>query len=147
MKDHDKPILLIEDSADDALLLERAIRAAGVENRIVTTDTGDDGVCYLKGEGNYTDREKFPLPGVVLVDMKLPGKTGFEILEWMRGRPELRGILVVAVTGYREIGQVQRAYDLGAATFLTKTVSREDVTNLIRGFQGYWALQPPSSGV
>jgi CheY-like chemotaxis protein len=136
-----KPILQVEDSEDDALLLKLAFRKIGVVNRIITVPNGDEAIGYLKGDGPYSDRDKFPRPGVVLVDLKLPGTDGFAVLDWIKHQPVQDSMLILAITGHHEIGQVNRAYSLGARSFLTKPVNAEDIANLVKGFPGYWTLQ------
>src|SRR5258706_12659640 len=115
-----QPILQVEDSEDDARFLQGVFQKAGVINPIITVKNGDEAICYLKGEGAYANRDKFPMPGVLLLDLRLKGTSGFDVLEWMRHQTNLKGILILVITGYHEIGQVNRAYALGAHSFLTK---------------------------
>jgi CheY-like chemotaxis protein len=138
-----KSILQVEDSEDDALLLQLAFKKAGVANPIITVSSGDEAICYLKGEGAYSDRDQFPIPKVILVDLKLPGLSGFQVLEWMKRQPQLKGILIFAITGHHEIGQVNRAYSLGARSFLTKPFDAQDVANLVKAFKGFWVFNRP----
>jgi CheY-like chemotaxis protein len=138
-----KPILQVEDSHDDALFLQSVFQKAGVTNPIITVKNGDEAICYLKGEGAYVTRDKFPLPGVLLVDLRLPGTSGFDVLEWVMAQPNLKGILILAITGHHEMGHVSRAYALGAHSFLTKPIKEEDVANLTKAFKGYWTFRQP----
>jgi CheY-like chemotaxis protein len=84
-------ILLLEDSDDDAVLLKRAFSRAGLENPVYVVKSVDLAIGYLSGQGPFSDREKYPLPAVVLVDLILPERSGFELLEWIRLQPELKG--------------------------------------------------------
>lgn len=135
-----KPILQVEDSADDARLLELAFQKAGVTNQIITVQNGEEAICYLKGEGIYADRDKFPMPGVILLDLKLPGISGFEVLAWGKQQSYSKGILIVAISGHSEISQVNHAYSLGAHSFLTKPINEEDIVNLTKAFKPYWTF-------
>lgn len=135
-----RSILLIEDSPDDALLVQRAFRKSGGEARIRVLDNGEKALAYLAGEGDYADRVRFPLPDLMLLDLKLPRLSGFEVLEWLRGQPGLKRLPVVILTGSREAADVDRAADLGANSYLVKPVGFEALLNLVQAFQSYWKL-------
>jgi CheY-like chemotaxis protein len=135
-----RSILLIEDSADDALLVQRAFRKLGGETRIRVLDNGEKAVAYLGGEGDFADRVRFPLPDLMLLDLKLPRRSGFEVLEWLRGQPGLRRLPVVVLTGSREAADVERAADLGANSYLVKPVGFDALLELVDAFQSYWRL-------
>jgi CheY-like chemotaxis protein len=134
-------ILQIEDSEEDAALLVKVFKRAGVKNPVVTLRNGDAAIRYLKGEGVYAARDRFPLPGILLVDLKLPGISGLELLEWVRDQPHLKDVLVLAISGYDELWRVKRAYASGARSFLTKPFIEEDVRNLVKVFSGYWVVE------
>ncbi len=135
-----KPILLVEDSDDDARLLSLVFRKAGITNQIITAPNGKEAIWYLKGEGAYADRDRFPMPDVVLLDLKLPGISGFDVLEWVIWQSSLRKILIIVISGHSEIFQVKLAYALGAHLFLTKPINEEDVANLTKAFKEYWTI-------
>src|SRR5579883_2465504 len=109
-----KPILLAEDFPDDARILQTVLKKAGVLNPIFVVSDGAEALDYLKGEGFYADRTRFPLPAVLLLDLKMPKLDGFSVLEWCKAQPFLKDMLVVVLTGHREINAVNRAYSLGA---------------------------------
>lgn len=142
-----KPILQVEDSDDDARLLQLVFQKAGVTNEIITLNSGDEAIRYLKGEGAYTDRSQFPVPGVLLLDLKLPGTNGFEVLEWIKREALPIEMLMVAISGYSEIFTVNRAYQLGARSFLTKPIREQDVANLLNTFKGYWMFDRPGGQI
>ncbi|HEX2222963.1 MAG TPA: response regulator [Thermoanaerobaculia bacterium] len=135
-----RSILLVEDNPDDALLLQRAFRKLGDESRIRVLNNGENALAYLAGEGDYADRVRFPLPDLMLLDLKLPRRSGFEVLEWLRGQPGLRRLPVVVLTGSREAADVERAADLGANSYLVKPVGFEALLELVAAFQSYWRL-------
>lgn len=135
-------VLQVEDSSDDARLLELAFRKAKVSNPLLTVDSAEKAISYFKGEGIYADREKFPLPGILLVDLKLPGIDGFELVERLMKLSLLQEILVLMISGHHEVYQMNRAYSLGAKSFLVKPVSEADLANLLKGFEAYWTISP-----
>jgi CheY-like chemotaxis protein len=131
-------ILLVEDDANDVILIRRAFAKAEIKNPVYTVEDGDAAVAYLAGEGAYADRNDHPLPGVVLLDLKLPRRSGLEVLEWVRQSPTLRRLPIVVLTSSRESADVNRAYDLGANSYLVKPVGFDALTDLVRILQGYW---------
>lgn len=131
-------ILLVEDDANDVILIRRAFAKAEIKNPVHTVEDGDAAVAYLAGEGTYADRDHHPLPGVVLLDLKLPRRSGLEVLEWVRQSPTLRRLPIVVLTSSRESADVNRAYDLGANSYLVKPVGFDALTDLVRILQGYW---------
>jgi CheY-like chemotaxis protein len=131
-------ILLVEDDANDVILIRRAFAKAEIKNPVYTVEDGDAAVAYLAGEGTYADRDDHPLPGVVLLDLKLPRRSGLEVLEWVRQSPTLRRLPIVVLTSSRESADVNRAYDLGANSYLVKPVGFDALTDLVRILQGYW---------
>lgn len=111
-------ILLLEDNPDDVLLVRRALRNLFVKKRLIVVTQGEPAIAYLKGEGDYADRRRYPLPQLVLLDLKLRGFGGFEVLEWIRRDPSLKGLPVIVLTSSAHSHDLKRAYQLGANTFL-----------------------------
>jgi CheY-like chemotaxis protein len=148
-----KLILLAEDSAEDAQLLQLALREAGVVNPIVVLSDGLEVVDYLAGNRFYSDREKHPIPGVLLLDLKMPKVDGFQVLEWCQGKSHLKDLLVAVISGHQDVWRVSRAYKLGARTFLVKPCSAPEILNLAGAFPGFFLLYPvatqsgPMSGI
>ena len=134
------PILLVEDSEDDQLLIRRAFAKAKLANPLHVVDDGDKAVAYLAGEGPYADRAAHPLPTIILLDLKLPRRSGHEVLEWLRARPDLRRIPVVILTSSTESADVRRAYDLGANSYLVKPVAFEGLMEMVRTVGVYWMV-------
>lgn len=131
-------ILLIEDNEDDVLLIQRAFRRIGSGHPLQVLSDGEQAVAYLGGEGAYADREAHPLPALLLLDLKLPRRSGFEVLEWLRGRPGLRRLPVVVLTSSREPRDVDRAADLGANSYLVKPVHFDALQEMVRALGLYW---------
>jgi CheY-like chemotaxis protein len=133
-------ILIVDDSSDDVLLLKRAFKKAGVANPIHWVKSGREAICYLKGIAPFEDRLKNPLPSVILLDLQMPDGDGFDVLQWIRDKFPSGGLLVVVLTRVEELRKINRAYALGANSFLTKPGSSEELHELIRIFSGYWLL-------
>ena len=133
-------ILIAEDSETDIFFLLRVMDQAGVLNPIFVVRDGTEALAYLQGTGRYSDRSTYPVPGIVFLDLKMPGVDGFEILRWKRTRTDLHQMLMVAVSSYDGVYGINLAYETGADTFLSKPLSTEDVLNLISAFDEYWEL-------
>lgn len=131
-------ILLIEDDANDVFLMQRALKKAEVPNPLQVVGDGDEAVDYLSGSGRFADRGQFPLPVLVLLDLKLPRKNGIEVLQWLRQQPSLKRLPVVVLTSSREPNDVNLAYDYGANSYLVKPLGSEALLNLVRSLQLYW---------
>lgn len=141
-------ILLVEDDPNDLLLIQRAFQKAALTKTLKITRDGQQAIDYLKGRGYFADRERFPMPFLLLLDLKMPGTSGFEVLHWIRDQPELRRLLVVVLTSSSLQADVDRAYELGANSYLVKPVGFEEMVNLIKRFEIYWTEinRPPTSG-
>lgn len=134
------PILLVEDSPDDALLIQRAFRKANLANPVQLVRDGDEAVAYLSGATPYEDRGRFPLPVFMLLDLKLPRRSGLEVLAWLRQEPAVRRLPVVVLTSSRESVDVNRAYDLGVNSYLTKPVGFEALIEMVKNVNLYWLV-------
>jgi CheY-like chemotaxis protein len=137
-----KLVLQVEDSLDDARLMELAFRKAGIANPLMTVDTAENAISYFKGDGLYTDRTQFPLPGILMVDLKLPQLDGVDLLFRLARESLLEGVLVVMVSGYPDPNRIKLAQSLGAASVLVKPVSAEALAGLAESHTGYWTFGP-----
>jgi CheY-like chemotaxis protein len=135
-----RPILLAEDSEDDAIIITATLKRAGMKNPVLVVSDGVKAISYLNGTGFYGDRELFPLPSLVLLDLKMPVKNGFEVLEWWKNQPHLSEILIVVLTAYYDLESIRYAYSLGARSFLIKPCKVEDLLNLKEAFAGSWNM-------
>jgi CheY-like chemotaxis protein len=131
-------ILVAEDNADHVLLIQRAFRMSGLVNPLYVVNDGEQAIAYLKGEGRYANRAEYPLPCLLLLDLKMPNKNGFEVLEWIRSERALGALRVVVLTTSGETQDINRAYQLGANSFLTKPVDFRDFVQLASAIKGYW---------
>jgi len=131
-------ILIAEDEEDYVLLLKRAFARANIANPVFSVSTGKEAIAYLKGEGEFSNREEYPLPDLLLLDLKLPGFSGLEILRWLRSQAGLAGLRVVVLTSSDELRDVNDAYRLGANSFLMKPYDFDDLIHLAKVIQEYW---------
>lgn len=131
-------ILLVEDNDDDAFITSRAFVTAKVEVNITRTEDGQSAIDYLEGVGRYADREKYPLPDVVMLDLKLPHKTGLEVLRWVRGHKTLSPIVVLILTSSSERADVEEAYRLHVNAYVVKPTSLNHMVDIARNIQNFW---------
>ena len=113
-------ILLAEDRESDSRLMEEAFRKAKIPNRLLVVKSGEEVVEYFQGGGKYSERAKWPVPALLLLDLMMLGLDGFGVLEWIRQRPDYNNVIVVVLTVHNESHNVERAYRLGANSFLAK---------------------------
>src|SRR5262245_36121697 len=134
----EKVILLIEDNEDDVFFAQLALKEAGVQNPLHVVTDGQEAVQYLSGTGRFADREKFPFPSLIFLDLKLPYRSGLEILAWMRQHKELPETFVAILTSSNEPKDLKAAYDLGAKTYLVKPPSPQLIYDIIATFKLDW---------
>ncbi len=136
-----KSIMIADDSEDDVTLLEHVLHKAGVVNRVIITGNGEETIDYLKGVGRFADRQDHPLPDILLLDLKLPRLSGYEVLEWCQTQPLVKNLVIVVLTGSTDLKMAKRAYELGARSFLLKPCTPQQIAELIRAFPGSWSIQ------
>ena len=138
-------ILLAEDDENHVILIRKGFQRIGVLNPLYVVRNGEETVAYLKGEGPFANRDEYPLPTMLLLDLKMPRMDGFQVLEWIRQEPHLRRLPVVVLTSSEDIRDVNRAYDLGANSFLVKPMNMEDLVRLTTAIHGFWlwVSEPP----
>jgi CheY-like chemotaxis protein len=140
-----RTILLVEDETSDAKLLLRGFEKTQVLNPIVHLMDGDDALRYLAGKGKFSDRRKYPLPALILLDLKLPGMNGIQLLQWMRIQGEIKRIPVVVLTSDENPDTINAAYDLGANSYLLKPGNPTEIARMVQTIQRYWIKlnEPP----
>jgi|SRR5579859_3927201 len=131
-------ILQVEDEAADVFLLQRAFRQTGIDNPVQVATDGQMAIDYLAGTAQFADRRRFPLPGLILLDLKLPRRSGREVLQWIRAQPGFRRVIVIAFTSAPYIGDVGLAYDLGANSFLIKPTDFTRYLEIARILKAWW---------
>lgn len=132
------PILLVEDDYNDVLLIQRAFRKANIKPSVSTVSDGDEAVLYLQGKEKYADRAQYPLPLLILLDLKLPRRSGLEVLAWIRQQPKLKRLLVIVLTSSQEDSDLTQAYDLGANSYLVKPLDFQELVRLVELIDDYW---------
>ena len=133
-------ILLAEDCDDDAFLMRRAFSKAHLLNPLTRVKDGEEAIAYLRGDGEYADRERYPIPFLLLLDLKMPRTSGFEVLSWVRDQPELKRMLIVILTSSTHAQDIETAYELGANSYLNKPANFAELMELLARLQGYWLM-------
>lgn len=131
-------ILLVDDNEDDIFFAKHALREAQITNPYKAATDGQEAIDYLSGVGKFTDRAQFPLPGVMLLDLKMPRKTGFEVLQWVRGEAHLRTLPIIILTTSCETSDIRRAYELGANSYLQKPSNTKVLAEMMNSLKSYW---------
>lgn len=143
-------ILLVEDNRMDVELTLDAFKEARLLNTIYVSPNGQDALDYLFGRGKYADRIAYPIPNLVLLDLKLPGVDGFEVLRQVKSAPILRRLPVIILTSSKEEGDRALTYDIGANSYIVKPVSFSGFLDVIKQIEGYWIslnVAPPEGNI
>jgi CheY-like chemotaxis protein len=130
--------LLAEDREDDVILVREGFTRAGLNKPISVVRTGNEAIQYLGGRGKCADREKFPMPDLLLLDLKMPGVDGFEVLEWIRSQPEISIRKVVVLASSADVIDVNKAFALGANSFVVKPMDFKAYVTLGRMAAKFW---------
>lgn len=131
-------ILMADDDEDDRLLARDALKESRVLNRLYCVENGVELLHYLEGHGKYANREKYPMPGLILLDLNMPKKDGREALQEIKANPAIRRIPVVILTTSKAQEDKLRGYDLGAASYITKPVTFSALVELMQAIGKYW---------
>ena len=131
-------ILHVEDDPNDVLLVQRALKKANAPVQIHSVNDGDGALAYLNGADHFADREKSPLPDLVLLDLKMPRKSGLEVLGWIREQSKFKRTIVVVFTSSKHDQDINRAYELGANSYLVKPVGFESLLETMKEVIHYW---------
>jgi CheY-like chemotaxis protein len=137
MLDH-APILLAEDDKNDVFLMRRGLQKAGVPNPLFVVENGRQVIDYLAGNGEYAARDKFPLPGLMLLDLKMPWMDGFDVLAWLRSRKQFDSLPVVVLTSSKLQSDVDRSRQFGVYDYRVKPQALEDLVRLLDDVRKCW---------
>jgi CheY-like chemotaxis protein len=142
-----KAILVAEDSEEDAYILKRAFQEIGCDVPLLFVRDGQEAMDYLSGEGEFDDRKTYPLPRLMLLDLKMPKMDGFDVLGWLQNHPKLKTLPVAVLTSSNHDKDVDRAYGLGANSYLVKPTSFDDFVGIVEKLRAYWIEinRPPSA--
>jgi len=139
----DRWILVVDDNPDDVLLIRRAFERAGLKHPIHSASDGEEGIAYLRADPPYDHRFEYPLPDLVLLDIKMPRTNGFEVLRWIRRQPEFLHLCVVMLTSSDAIRDANQAYQLGADSFLVKPLDFVNAAELSQSLDRLLARENP----
>lgn len=131
-------VLLVEDDDNDVFFMKRAMKLEGMANPVHVASDGRQAIQYLGGTGEYSNRAKFPLPCLVLLDLKLPHVMGLDVLKWIREQPELKNVIVLVFTSSKLPPDISRAYSLGANSYLVKPSSSAELPGVVGMIKRYW---------
>jgi DNA-binding response OmpR family regulator len=139
MNHEEQIVLLAEDDPADAHFVQRAFGKAAIPSRLVRLFNGDDVVHYLDGKGPYENRANYRLPCLLLLDLKLPRRSGLEVLRWVRSRSDqLRLLPIIMLTSSRNRVDVNRAYEYGVNSYISKPNSQQELADLFLALKSYW---------
>ena len=137
---HDHSVLIVEDNADDVLFIRRALRKSGIDVPVDVVGDGDAALEYLLGRGEHADRVGQPVPTLVLLDLKLPRRSGIEVLEALRTEPVRSQMVIVVLSGSSDSSDIQRAYAAGANSYLVKPILPASMNELVERLSLYWLV-------
>jgi CheY-like chemotaxis protein len=135
---NDVPILLAEDDENDIFLMGRAFDRAGIHNPLFVVHNGQEAIDYLAGKGAFANREKHPLPGLLMLDLKMPWMDGFDVLAWLRKRPEFNTLPVVVLTSSKLQADIDKSREMGVYDYRVKPHEFEDLVRLVDDVRLCW---------
>jgi CheY-like chemotaxis protein len=131
-------IMIVDDSETDAFLFRTALEEADIINPLAHCSSYDAAVQYLTGWGKYFDRKTYPLPLFLFLDIYMPGKTGFDLLDWLRANESTKRLVVIMMSGSASQADIANSYARGAHSYLLKPNSREDLVKMLQHFRVFW---------
>ena len=133
-------ILLVEDNPDHVLIIKRGLAANNVANEVKVATDGQEAMDYLLHQGEYTDPEKSPRPGLILLDIKLPKLDGFEVLQRIKQDPALKCIPVIILTSSDQEVDIAKGYLKGANSYVSKPMQFKEFIDKVRRLELYWII-------
>ncbi len=137
MNEQEQFLLVAEDNDDDWFLLQRALRQTSIQ-KFARVHDGQQAIDYLDAKGTYTDRAQFPAPNIILLDLKMPFVSGFEVLSWLRQREQFQPIIAVVFSSSPNQKDVHQAYQMGANGYLCKPSGIQKLVEVMDVFKRYW---------
>ena len=131
-------ILLVEDDENDVMFMEMALEKVGLKSAFRVAEDGEEAINYLCGQGEFSDRKRFPLPALVFLDLKLPRVTGLDVLKWLRDQPTLDTMVVIMLTSSQQRSDIEKACSLGANSYLVKPSNPLEMTEIVELVKRYW---------
>ncbi|HZR21285.1 MAG TPA: response regulator [Verrucomicrobiae bacterium] len=139
-------VLLVDDNADDQLFFQLAWEKDLPNHPLRVVASRQEAMDYLNGRGHFADRTAFPIPSVIILDMRLPDGSGSELVRWIRGRTQFKRLTVIVMSGSAHEQDVHQAYANGANSFLLKSARPADLRQTVQLIQSYWLSQNLSPG-
>jgi DNA-binding response OmpR family regulator len=139
-------VILVEDDTADAMFFERAMRAEGFHNPLIVLHTAEEATMYLSGSGPYANRERFPLPQLVVIDLSLPGRNGLHLAQWIRQRAEGSQPNIVVLGGSGSPAEAAEALSLGVNAYHPKPQTSDELRPLVKRMLDFWLLGGPCTG-
>jgi CheY-like chemotaxis protein len=134
----DDAILLVEDNPDDVLFMKRACRQVGIIQALHIVEHGQAAIDFMGHTGSYTDKVQYPTPRLILLDLKLPYKSGLEVLQWIRAQELFKTVPVIIFTTSAENSDIERAYRFGANAYLVKPANMNELANILKSLKEFW---------
>jgi CheY-like chemotaxis protein len=131
-------VLSVDDNDVDGALLQRAFKRTAIPAKLFTVNEGPQALSYLTGEGIYQDREHYPIPDLILLDIRMPKMSGLEVLNWIRLQPNLKQATVLILSSSEQPEDINSAKRIGADGYLVKPTRFEDLQKLVRGLESDW---------
>ena len=131
-------VVIAEDGEDDIALVERALESIACEHTIKVVRDGQEAIDYLRGSGKYEDREAFPFPDVMLLDLKMPRVSGLEVLHWLNSHPECSVLPTIVFSASARDADIKRAYDLGASAYFVKPIGFDELKEILFCTFTFW---------
>ncbi|MDB6112557.1 MAG: putative response regulator, CheY [Pedosphaera sp.] len=139
-------VLIADDSEEDSFFIEKALRQSVIFEVVGSVRDGEEAIAYLSGQEQYADRQLWPFPELLLMDLKMPRLNGFEVLEWLR-KQSFSGLKVVVLSGSSMAEDIQKVQSLGAVAFYTKSAQHAKLVELVRSLEGFLLNSGPNSEV
>lgn len=133
-----RPVLAAEDDEGDATLLRLAFKRAEIANPLIIVHDGQEAIDYLNGDPPYNDRDRYPIPAMILLDVKMPRLNGFDVLAWWAGRPEFRDLPVIVLSSSSHEWDVTKADAMGAREYVVKPHGFLQLSRLVQQLCGRW---------
>ena len=140
MASHNPLILLVEDDPNDMFLIRRAFKKVDLNQQLFGVWDGKQAISYLSGSDEFSNRELYPMPSILLLDLKLPRVSGLDVLAWLKSQETLKRLVVLVLTASGQSSDVARAYDLGANSYLVKPLASTQLDEMIRALNLFWCV-------
>jgi CheY-like chemotaxis protein len=131
-------ILVADDDEEDRMLVKEALEESRLANNLQFVVDGEDLLAYLRNQGKYADKQRYPTPGLILLDLNMPRKDGREAVKEIKNDPHLRIIPIVVLTTSKAEEDVIKTYDLGVSSFITKPVTFSSLVDIMQTLGKYW---------